>query len=332
MNTRRASLRLRFVGALLLTFSFAGCNSWSGRMFMLSLDRLDDATAPPPHTITAPYHDGARLAVGWVGHATTLVQIKDKLFMTDPLLNNSVGIVVKRWVAPGLDPAVLTKLDYTLISHTHFDHLNLGSLDRLPTDGAIVLPVGGLQFLPEYGFRSAHELKPWESIESDGVRITAVPVQHFGGRYGIDRAWTEGIGYTGYVIEYDSVTVYFGGDTGYHESYFREVGARFRIDLAIIPIGPGDSPRTGGRIHVEPGGAMQIFDQLQAEYFLPIHHGTIPYTSDGPPSSSITTLRGLAKERDLGDRLVDLEIGEQRVIYPRAGSPGPRASRTMQRR
>jgi L-ascorbate metabolism protein UlaG (beta-lactamase superfamily) len=274
--------------------------------------------------ITTPYLEAADLAVGWVGHATTLVQIKDKLIMTDPLLNNSVAIVVKRWFGPGLEPALLPKLDYTLISHTHFDHMNLGSLDDLPTDGVLVVPLGGQQFVPEYGFRELYELSPGQSFEEGGVRITAVPVQHFGGRYGIDRRWSDGIGYTGYVIEYQGITVYFGGDTGYHDRYFKEAGRKYSIDLAIIPIGPGDSPGTGGRIHVEPGGALQIFEDLGARYLLPIHHGTIPYASDREPSSSIATLRQLVRQRGLGEKVIDLEIGEQRVLYPSSAGNNPK--------
>lgn len=285
-------------------------------MFVLSVERATDPIADAPRVITSPAIPGADLAVGWVGHATTIVQIKDKLIMTDPLLNNSVGIVVKRWFKPGLEIDSLRRLDLTLISHTHFDHLNLGSLAQLPTNGDLVVPTGALEFVPDFGFRDLHELAPWESVLVDGMKVTAVPVQHFSGRYGLDRAWFNGIGYTGYVVEYKGITVYFAGDTGWHESYFREVGDRFSVDLAIIPIGPGDSPRLGGRIHVEPGGALQIFEQVRAKYFLPMHHGTIPYTQDGPPSSSITTLRQLARERGLGNRLLDLEIGEQRVIYP----------------
>ena len=173
-----------------------------------------------------------------------------------------------------------------------------------------------MEFIPEFGFRDLRELGPWESTVVDSITITAVPVQHFSGRYGIDRAWTDGIGYTGYVLEYAGITVYFAGDTGWHDRSFKEVGERFRIDLAIIPIGPGDSPRVGGRIHVEPGGALQIFEEVRARFLLPMHHGTVPYTSDGPPNASITTLRDLVRQRGLGDRLIDLEIGEQRVLYP----------------
>ena len=311
-------LRLRIPGYCLLLSLLVlsqGCSSWVGRMFMLSIERATNETRPAPHMITTPVIEGADLAVGWVGHATTLIQIKDKLIMTDPLLNNSVAIVVKRWFEPGLDPALLTKLDLTLISHTHFDHMNLGSLDQLPTNGSLVVPTGGLQFIPEYGFEDLHELAPWESFEENGMKVTAVPVQHFSGRYGVDRSWFQNIGYTAYIIEYEGITVYFGGDTGYHDRYFKEVGERFDIDLAIIPIGPGDSPRIGGRIHVEPGGALQIFDDLGARYFLPMHHHTIPYTADGPPESSITTLRSLARQRGIEERVLDLEIGQQRVIY-----------------
>jgi L-ascorbate metabolism protein UlaG (beta-lactamase superfamily) len=283
-------------------------------MFTRSLGRIDAPIDPAPMMITTPVRPEATLAVSWVGHATALVQMHDKLIMTDPLLTNSVGIVLKRFVMPGLDPGTLPKLDAVLISHTHFDHFSFGSLDMLPKNGALMIPLGALRYTPDFGFAAVHELEPWESVEHDGMRITAVPVQHFSGRYGFDGAWMRDHGYTGYVVEYRGQVVFFGGDTGYHPDFFKEVGRRFDVDVAVIPIGPGGSWEVGSRIHVHPRGALMIFEDVGAEYMVPVHHKTLFYGSEQDPSQSIKTLRALAAELNLTDRIIDLEIGEQRVI------------------
>ena len=308
--------RLLLTGFLLAILTLGGCSSWAARMFTRSIGRIGELIEPAPRMITTPILSDAALAAAWVGHATALVQIHDKLIMTDPLLTSTVGIVVKRFIAPGLDPAVLPKLDFTLISHLHFDHFSFGSLDQLPKNGSLLIPVGALRYTPDFGFKAVHELEPWEVVEDEGVRVTAVPVQHFSGRYGFDGAWMRDRGYTGYVVEYKDQTVFFGGDTGYHPELFKEVGRRFEVDLAIVPIGPGGSWEIGSRIHVHPRGALMIFQDVKARYLVPVHHRTLFYGNEQDPSQSIKTLRALAAEMGLSDRVIDLDIGEQRLITP----------------
>jgi L-ascorbate metabolism protein UlaG (beta-lactamase superfamily) len=195
--------------------------------------------------ITTPVLQNPTLAVSWVGHATVLVQIHDKIIITDPFLTNTMGLVAKRFVGPGLDPKLLPKVDATVVSHIHFDHFDYGSLDMLPKNGILAVPQGAAEYTPDFGFKDVYELKPWEAVERDGLRITAVPAQHFTGRYGFDGAWMGNLGYTGYVVEYEGVTVFFAGDTGYNPELFKEIGRRFKIDLAIVPIAPGSSGGLG---------------------------------------------------------------------------------------
>ncbi|HEX9614354.1 MAG TPA: MBL fold metallo-hydrolase [Bacteroidota bacterium] len=309
----------RSVCAVLCLFPIillTGCSTWAARMFTSSLARIDDPIEPAPNMITTPVLQSTRLAVGWVGHATTIFQMHDKVFMTDPLFTSTVGIVVKRYVDPGIDPSTLSRVDFTLISHTHFDHFSFGSLQQIPKNGSLIIPLGALRYTPDFGFKDIHELEPWEVAEEDGVRITAVPAQHFSGRYGFDGAWMRNHGYTGYVVEYRDQAVFFAGDTGYHPELFKEIGRRFDIDLAIVPIGPGGSWEIGSRIHVHPRGALMIFQDIGAEYLVPVHHRTLFYGSDRDPSQSIQTLRALAAEMGLTDRVIDLDIGEQRILRP----------------
>jgi len=303
------------LGAVLLCVA-VGCQSYVQRMVVGSLERIGEPVEPPPHLITTPMLPDAELAVGWVGHATVLIQIHDKLFLTDPLFTDYIGMLVKRYVGPGLDPSILPKLDFTLVSHIHFDHLSYGSLDQLPKGGALLVPRSVLPYTPDFGFKYVAGLEPWEVFEEDGVRITSVPVQHFSGRYGIDRKWMPNEGFTGYVIEYKGYAVFFGGDTGYNETYFKEIGRRFKIDVAILPIAPGSLRSVGGRVHVGPVGAIAIYRDVGAKYLLPMHNRTMMYRSDQDPMAAIEALRTAAAEQGILDRIVDLDIGEQRVLVP----------------
>jgi L-ascorbate metabolism protein UlaG (beta-lactamase superfamily) len=283
-------------------------------MVTRSLERIDEPVDPAPRVITTPVLDNPSIAVSWIGHATVLVQIKDKVFITDPLFTDHVGMVVKRYIGPGLDPSLLPRVDFTLISHIHFDHFSYGSLDMLPKNGTLIIPLGLLRYTPDFGFRGLKELKPWESIEEDGVSVTAVPVQHFSGRYGIDNAWLGQKGYTGYVIEYNGTTVFVGGDTGYHPELFKEIGRRYRIDVALLPIAPGSLTNLGGRVHVGPPGAIAIMRDLKAAYMVPMHHRTMFYGTDSNPTQAIDSLRAIAAQMGISDRIIDLDIGEQRVL------------------
>jgi N-acyl-phosphatidylethanolamine-hydrolysing phospholipase D len=311
MRFRTAALLLAI--ALLLTLS--GCSSYVQRIVMQSLGRLGESVPAPAHMITTPILDNPTLAVSWVGHATVLIQIHDKIIITDPFLTNTMGLVAKRFVGAGLDPKILSRVDATLISHIHFDHLDYGSLSMLPKNGILAIPEGAAECTPEFGFRDVYELKRWQMIEDNGMRITAVPALHFTGRYGFDGAWLGTLGYTGYVIEYNDVVVFFAGDTGYNPELFKEIGRRFKIDLAIIPIAPGSLTGVGGRIHVGPVGALAIYKDLGAKFMMPMHFGTLFYGSDSNPNEPINKLREVAASEGLSDKIVGLEVGEQRVVF-----------------
>jgi N-acyl-phosphatidylethanolamine-hydrolysing phospholipase D len=300
------------VGGLLVS---GGCNSYITRIVSQSLENIAEPIPPPPHMIATPFLPNAKLAVAWAGHATVLIQMHDKIIVTDPFLTNTLGLVVKRYVKTALDPALLPKVDATIISHIHFDHFSYGSLDMLPKNGILAVPLGAAEYTPDFGFKKIVELKPWQEVESDGLRITAVPVQHFTGRYGFDGAWMGTHGYTGYIIQYKEYTVFFAGDTGYHPELFKEIGRRFAIDLAIIPIAPGSSNGLGSRVHVNPMGALEIFKDVRARYMLPMHFGTLFYGPTSNPNESIELLRNAAANQNLSDKVIGLEMGEQRVLF-----------------
>jgi N-acyl-phosphatidylethanolamine-hydrolysing phospholipase D len=302
----------RFVLIATVSLFVAGCVSVS-RFFA----PLFETPRRVPHKIEQPRRADARLAVLWVGHATALIQMDDKLIMTDPVFTSSVGQFSARLVEPGLDVENVPHLDAVLISHMHFDHLSLGSLelleDRIRT---LFVPQRGLTYLTDFDF-PAVELARWQSFEHAGLRVTAVPVEHNGMRYALDRAWMQ-TGWTGYVVEYRGQTIYFGGDTAYAQELFQETGRRFpNIDLALLPIGPIRPRSFMAQFHIDPDEAVDAYFDLGARWMVPIHFDTFVSSKD-EPGDAPKRLREVMRLRKLGsDRIALLRIGEQRVFVPR---------------
>lgn len=285
-----------------------------------SFSRLADPIDTVQHKVTSPIRPDTDVSILWVGHATMIIQIRDKVFVTDPNFTNTVGMVAKRVIEPGLDPSTISHVDYTLISHTHFDHFSYGSLDMLPQNGALLVPLGALAYTPDFDYPVIREMQPWEVFEEDGVRITAVPVQHFSGRYGVDILWMRDRGYTGYVIEYAGYTIFFGGDTGYHPGLFKEIGRRFSVDIAILPIAPIAPRDFMQRYHVDPAEALQIFEDVKAGIMVPMHHRTYAQGLDPTITYPQELLLEAARERNMTERVTLLDIGEQRVFFARDDS------------
>ena len=270
------------------------------------------------HKLRAAQRPDARLSVLWIGHATALVQLDDKFVLTDPVFTTSVGGISTRLVEPGMEPADLPPLAAAVISHTHMDHLSFDSLAMLEHKTAlVVLPDGARANMPRYAFES-RELTAWKTLEADGVRITAVPVRHVGGRFGVDLGFSPR-SFTGYVFEYHGLSVYFGGDTAFDAAVFQAARARFgALDLALLPICPIAPREHMRRVHMDPGEALAAFSLLGATYMVPIHFDTFINSDDQPGECGRELLR-LEHARGIDRaRVAILGIGEQRVLMPRA--------------
>ncbi|MDX2094287.1 MAG: MBL fold metallo-hydrolase [Kofleriaceae bacterium] len=223
--------------------------------------------------VPAAVADTESIGVTWIGHATVLVRIRDRWILTDPVLGKRIAKVMPRNVEAGLDPKELPKLDAVLISHAHFDHLDIPSLHQLPKV-PILMPSGATKFLPDA--LPATGLATWQQWSHDGLTITAVPASHGDGRYLVDR-WNHAT-HTGYVIQYQGLTVYFAGDTGYIAKDAAELRQRYTIDVALIPIGPAGRAtwieRWRADVHATPEHALALFTATGAQWMVPIHFDT----------------------------------------------------------
>ena len=318
---KRFALRAAALTCLLATPLLAGCRL--GGAVGRAASSLFHSPRPVKK-LTNPIDKNARLAVLWVGHATALIQIDDKLSLTDPVFTGTVGQLSRRLVEPGFDPENLPALDAVLISHLHFDHLSLGSLSMIePKVKMMLMPRTGVTYLTDFDF-PVLELRTWQAYEKDGLRITATPVDHLGFRYGLDGDWmTEG--FTGYVIEYHGLKVYFGGDTAYDQKLFVDTGQRFPdLDVALLPIGPIEPRDFMRRVHIDPAEAVQAFFDLGAKRMVPVHYDTFVNSTD-EPGDALRGLEAARKRWELGKReIVPLAVGERRV-FVRVGE-GPAAA------
>lgn len=319
-------MRIRHSFPLILILAatlFAGCSFFSGLVATLACnERTPD---PPPAASSRVYRPDVRLSALWVGHATVLLQMDDRMILTDPFLTDHASMLRIRRIAPGIAVDSIPRLDMILVSHSHSDHCSLGSLkileSRFPA-APLVFPEGVEEFLPRFTFPlerlhmagSGAGSLIGESRDIAGMTVTTVRSNHWGGRYGLDGVlWNNG-GYTGFVIQYKGLTVYFAGDTGYDPETFVEIGRRFKIDLACIPIGPATEPDSiGDSAHVYPLGSVRIFEDLHARLMLPIHYGTCPDGWD--ENSPAEVFREILKKKpEVAARVLMPQIGEQVVI------------------
>jgi len=308
--------RARHVLAFTCALASAAASGCALRITASDSDRAKLSPSWSPR-ITDPVRHDARLAVLWIGHASVLLQLDDRFVLTDPVFTGSVGMLSARFQPPGIDPRDLPTLDAVLISHVHMDHLSPSSLEAIePKTRQLLVPPGALVYVPDAP-TPTRELATWQSWSAGELRITAVPAKHVGGRYGLDQLWMPAA-FTGYVIEYHGLVVYFAGDTAYDASSFAAIAARFpHIDLALIPIAPIEPRDFMRHTHVDPFEAVRAFLDVGAARMVPIHFDTFPNSADEVGDARRDLDRAKRALRLTDEQLSVLRVGEQRVIVPR---------------
>jgi L-ascorbate metabolism protein UlaG (beta-lactamase superfamily) len=298
-----------------------GFTGWVKRTFTDSRRGAwrDFTDTPPGPAPPARVADG-RLRVTFVNHATVLIQMDGLNILTDPIWSErSVPVIgARRRRPPGLRFEDLPPIDAVLVSHDHFDHMDLPTLRRVARAHRPRVYAGlrSASFLAGEGVPGATDLDWWQSAEiAPGVTVTAVGARHMSGRGLLDqdsRLWC------GFVVRGPAGAVYFAGDTGWG-SHFAEIGRRFpRLRLAILPIG-GFTPIWYMREqHIGPADAIAAHRALGATTSMPMHFGTFPNGNDAETQPVSTLRAALAGEPDLAGRFVILDNGESAEIPPAA--------------
>ncbi len=198
--------------------------------------------------------------VTYVGHATVLVQLDGVRLLTDPVLRRHVLHLRRTGVAA---PEALLDLDGVLISHAHWDHLDLRSLRQLPRDARLVVPRGVGRLLRRKRFTDVVELGVGEATEIGGVAVTATHAEHDAGRGPLGPR-TPALGY----LVTGSKRIYFAGDT----DLFPGMASLAPVDLALLPVS-GWGPRLPAG-HLTPRRAAEALRLLEPREAVPIHWGT----------------------------------------------------------
>lgn len=141
----------------------------------------------------------------------------------------------------------------------------------------------------------------------------------------MDIGWQRDRGYTGYIIEYAGTTVFFGGDFGYHPTLYKEIGKRFSVDIALLPIAPIEPRDFMSPVHVDPAEALQTMEDVGARIMIPMHHSTYDLGLDPSLSFASEELDRLAKERGVRDRVYILPIGGR---WSGSGDTAPQNARS----
>jgi L-ascorbate metabolism protein UlaG (beta-lactamase superfamily) len=216
------------------------------------------------------------LRATWIGHASALVEIDGRRVLTDPIWSARCSPVSwlgpKRFHAPPVPLEALPAIDAVVISHDHFDHLDMATVQALAARGAhFAVPLGVGAHLEAWGIQPAQisELDWNESVDVAGLRLTATPARHYSGRNPLRKDNTL---WASWVVQGPRHNFFFSGDTGYFDG-FKTIGKSYGpFDLALIKIGACDV--TWPDIHITPEEAVQVFLDVRGKLLLPVHWGT----------------------------------------------------------
>jgi len=283
---------------------------------------------PPPGGWKIPHvrTDAAALranghdpTVTWIGHASFLVQLAGLNVLVDPQFSERASPVAfagpKRIVPLPIAIGELPRIDAVLISHNHYDHLDLASVKALadsPDPPLFLVPLGLKAWFEEAGIARAEEYDWWQSRSLGRLTFTLVPVQHWSKRTLWDANKTL---WGGWAIEGAGLKVLHTGDLGYSKDA-RDIGERLGpFDLALIPIG-AYAPRWFMKtMHVDPAEALQVRSDVHASRAIGMHWGTFENLTDEPMDEPPAELAAKRTAAGLTPDAFDvMTIGETRRI------------------
>ncbi len=257
--------------------------------------------------------------VTFINHSTVLIQLEGWNILTDPIWSKRASPLPwfgpKRVTLPGVKFSDLPPIDMVLLSHNHYDHMDLPTLRDLVREHqpTFLVPKGNRAYLKKKGIaKQVIELDWWDRIDFDlGYSLYFVPARHFSARGILDRNRTL---WVGFVIKGHKYTIYFAGDTGFG-SHFAEIHKRFGSpSLSLLPIGAFEPQWFLHPVHLSPEEAVKAHLILGSKQSLAIHFGTFQLADEDIQSPIIELQRSLEAHDLPVDCFWILEPGESRKI------------------
>ena len=238
----------------------------------------------------------------WIGHSTFLINNGEINILIDPVFSERVSpfsfVGPKRMIPPAIEINQLPKIDIVLISHNHYDHLDIASLSKLSNindETIFLVPEGDKKLLVNENIKNTFEFKWWDNFQLYGTTFTFTPAKHWSARGLFDEnrsLWGS------WHVENQNLSLFHAGDTGYSDD-FKIIKKRLgKIDLALIPIGAYSPYWFEGYSHVTPDEAIQIAIDLEATKSIGMHWGTF-ILSDEPILEPKEWLKNSSKKENL---------------------------------
>lgn len=245
----------------------------------------------------------------WLGHSTILLSVDGKTILIDPIFSSHaapIKIAAKRFQPPVITLEQLPPIDHIIISHDHYDHLDMETVKHfVDTDVSFLAPIGVGSHLRYWGVKATNitELDWWDEAKFDGLTFAATPSQHFSGRIGVvhnnKTLWAS------WIIKGQKQSVFFSGDSGY-DTHYKTIGDAYGpFDLVFME--NGQYNEAWQAVHNLPSEAITGFQELGGKYLVPVHWGMFDLSVHNwyDPPNEITRL---AKEADI--QLITPRLGQ----------------------
>jgi len=265
--------------------------------------------------------------VTWFGHSTFLIQHRGMNILTDPVFSKRASPLSfagpKRYTLPAAPVNQLPEIDIVVISHNHYDHLDIAAIQALGNGPIYYVPSNLAVWFIDAGIDPARvkALRWWQSATHrlTQTKITALPSQHWSARGLYDRNLSH---WASWLISMEGLTLWFAGDTGYNDKDFVAIGDFIQqlgrdLDLALIPIGAYAPRHFMKPYHVNVEEAVQIHHDTRSKLSLGMHWGTFPLTAEKPmePYERLNQIRSEGGIKS-GTAFQTLKIGETFNLKP----------------
>lgn len=260
---------------------------WSVLKWRWTADRQEwpEKVENSAHPKLASALEPSEVVATFINHATYLFQFQSLNILVDPMFSDRTSPVSfagpKRVRRPGLEFEQLPGIHYVLVTHNHYDHLDIESLKKLNEkfQPVFLVPLGNKKLLQSEGVSKVFEMDWWDEYHaSQGLKIVLTPAQHWSARGLFDRFETL---WGGFYISNHSIKIFWAGDTGYGP-HFKSIREKLGIpDLSFLPIGAYEPRWFMKDMHMNPDDAVMAHLDLGTPLSIGMHFGTFQLTDEG---------------------------------------------------